>query len=191
MRKIAVLLSGRGSNFLAIAEAIDRGEIPGTKIAAVISDQPGAPGLARARQRGLPAWVVERPKSMVREEHEREVRRILDAVRPDLVCLAGYMRLLSPAFVAAYRGRILNIHPALLPKFPGLRAQRQALLAGEKVSGCTVHLVDEGVDTGPIILQREVPILPGDTEESLAGRILEQEHRAYPEAIRRVLFGPS
>jgi phosphoribosylglycinamide formyltransferase-1 len=185
--RLAVLLSGRGSNFEAIADAARNGTIPNAEIVAVISDVPGARGLERARQRGLPAFAVDRGLHGSRRDHEEAVMRVLDQARPDLVCLAGYMRLLSPAFVARYRGRILNIHPALLPKFPGLDAQRRALEAGEKESGCTVHFVDEGTDTGPILLQRRVPVLAGDTEETLSARILEEEHRAYPEAVARVL----
>ncbi len=184
---LAILLSGRGSNFEAIADAVAGGAIPGAQIVAVLSDVPGAPGLDRARERGLPAVAVDRRQYPGRGEHEAEVLRQLDRARPDLICLAGYMRLLSPEFVGRWRGRILNIHPALLPKFPGLDVQRRALEAGERESGCTVHFVDEGTDTGPIVLQRRVPILPGDTAESLSARILEQEHRAYPEAISQVL----
>ena len=186
-RRLAVLLSGRGSNFEAIADAVESGRIENAEIAAVISDVGEAPGLARARQRGLPAHAVDRREIPGRAERERRMLDILERVRPDLICLAGYMRVLSPAFVAKYRGRILNIHPALLPAYPGLHAQRQALEGGEKLSGCTVHFVDEGTDTGPIVLQRTVPVLPGDTEETLAARILEQEHIAYPQAISRVL----
>ncbi len=187
-RRLAVLLSGRGSNFEAIGDAIADGRIPRAEIVAVISDVADAPGLARAVERGLPAFPVPRgPRS--RREHERDVLAILDAARPELICLAGYMRLLSPDFVARYRGRILNIHPALLPKFPGLDVQRRALEAGELESGCTVHFVDEGTDSGPVILQRRVPILPGDTVATLSARILAEEHRAYPEAIARVLAG--
>jgi phosphoribosylglycinamide formyltransferase-1 len=185
--RVAILLSGRGSNFEAIADAVESGAIPEAEIVAVISDVPGAAGIERARRRGLPARVVDRKGFGSRAEHEAEILRTLEEARPDLVCLAGYMRVLSPAFVAKYPGKILNIHPALLPKFRGLHAQRQALEAGERVSGCTVHLVDEGTDTGPILLQREVPVLPGDTEESLSDRILAEEHRLYPEAIRRIL----
>ena len=188
-RRLAVLLSGRGSNFEAIAEAVDSGAIPGAEIVAVISDVPAAVGLERARRRGLPAFPVDRSGFASRGEHESEILRILEEARPDLICLAGYMRVLSPEFVARHRGRILNIHPALLPKFPGLHAQKRALEAGETVSGCTVHFVDEGTDTGPVILQRTVPVLPGDTEESLSERILVEEHQAYSEAIRRVLSG--
>ncbi len=185
--RLAILLSGRGSNFEAIADAVERGSIPDAEIAAVISDVPLAPGLQRARERGLPAFAIDRRRFATRREHEAEILRILDEARPDLICLAGYMRLLSPEFVARYRGRILNIHPSLLPKYPGLEAQRRALEAGEAISGCTVHLVDEGTDSGPIVLQRKVPILPGDSAETLAARILDQEHLAYPEAIVQVL----
>ncbi len=185
--RLAILLSGRGSNFEAIAASVAAGAIPGAEIVAVLSDVPEAGGLARARERGLPAFAVDRKSYPDRRAHEAEMLRQLDLARPDLICLAGYMRLLSPEFVARWRGRILNIHPALLPKYPGLDVQRRALEAGEKESGCTVHLVDEGTDTGPIVLQRRVPILPGDTEASLSARILAQEHQAYPEAISRVL----
>jgi len=187
MKRLAVLLSGRGSNFEAIADAVAAERIPDAEIVAVISDVPGAAGLGRARERGLPAHAVDRRRFASRSEHEAEILRILEAARPDVICLAGYMRVLSPEFVAKFPRRILNIHPALLPKFPGLHAQRRALEAGETVSGCTVHFVDEGTDTGPAILQRTVPVLPGDTEESLSERILVEEHAAYPEAIRRVL----
>ena len=185
--RIAVLLSGRGSNFEAIAEAVKSGAIPDAEIVAVISDVPDAAGLERARRRGLSAFAADRWKFASRREYEAELLRILEEAKPDLICLAGYMRILSPEFVARFRGRILNIHPALLPKFRGLHAQRQALEAGETVSGCTVHFVDEGTDTGAVILQRKVPVLAGDTEESLSERILVEEHRAYPEAIARIL----
>jgi phosphoribosylglycinamide formyltransferase-1 len=189
MRRLAILLSGRGSNFEAIAEGVDSGRIADAEIVAVISDVAEARGLERARQRGLPAFAIDRRVYRDRAAHEGAILDLLQEVRPDLICLAGYMRILSPAFVSRYRGRILNIHPALLPKFPGLDAQRQALEAGEEVSGCTVHFVDEGTDTGPAVLQRRVPVLPGDTVETLSQRILEQEHEAYPEAIARVLEG--
>jgi formyltetrahydrofolate-dependent phosphoribosylglycinamide formyltransferase len=185
--RLAVLLSGRGSNFEAIAEATVDGRIPNAEIVAVLSDVPGSGGIARARERGLPAFAVDRTQFASRRDHEAELLRLLEDAAPDLVCLAGYMRLLSREFVSHWRGRLLNIHPALLPKFPGLDVQRRALAAGESESGCTVHFVDEGTDTGPVILQRRVPILPGDTEESLSARILAEEHRAYPEAIARVL----
>ncbi len=187
MRRLAILLSGRGSNFEAIADAVDSGRIPDARIGAVVSDVASARGLARARERGLPAHDVERSRFASRADHEAAVTRILEDARADLVCLAGYMRILSPDFVARWRGRIVNIHPSLLPKYTGVSPQRRALEAGDSVSGCTVHFVDEGTDTGPIVLQRVVPILVGDTEESLSGRILEQEHLLYPEAIAKVL----
>lgn len=189
MRKhrLAVLLSGRGSNFEAIADAVESGRIPRAQIVAVISDVPEARGLARAHDRGLPAFSVGASEFAGRVAREAQILAVLEDTNPDLVCLAGYMRILSRDFVGRYRGRILNIHPALLPSFPGLDAQRQALEAGARVSGCTVHFVDEGTDSGPIVLQLQVPVLAGDTEESLSARILEQEHLAYPEAIARVL----
>ena len=185
--RLALLLSGHGSNFEAIADSVAAGRIPDARIVAVVSDNSLAPGLARARERGLPAHDVGRSRFSSRADHEAAVTRILEEARADLVCLAGYMRILSPEFVARWRGRILNIHPSLLPKYAGVSPQRRAIEAGESVSGCTVHFVDEGTDTGPVVLQRVVPILPGDTEESLSGRILEQEHALYPEAIAQVL----
>jgi len=187
-RRLAVLLSGRGSNFEAICDAIADGRIPHAAIVAVISDVADAPGLNRAVERGLPAFPIPRGK-LTRPEHEAQILKILDSAGVDLVCLAGYMRILSPHFVALWKGRILNVHPALLPKFPGLHVQRRALEVGETEAGCTVHFVDEGTDTGPIVLQRRVRILPGDTEEVLSARILAEEHEAYPEAIARVLDG--
>ena len=187
--RLAILLSGRGSNFEAIADAVVRGEIPNTEIVAVISDVPSAPGLASARARGLPAHAVNRLAFATRRAHEAEVLQVLAAARPNLICLAGYMRVLSAEFVEKFRGHILNVHPSLLPKYPGLEPQRRALEAGETESGCTVHVVDEGTDTGPVVLQVRVPILPGDTPELLAGRILRGEHEAYPEAIRRFFAG--
>ncbi|MCA1581915.1 MAG: phosphoribosylglycinamide formyltransferase [Acidobacteria bacterium] len=187
--RLAVLLSGRGSNFEAIADAIDAGSIPHAEIVAVISDTPAAAGLEAARRRGLPAFLIDRSRHSSRQAHEREIVRVLDEAATDLVCLAGYMRILSPEFVARDRGRILNIHPSLLPRFPGLHPQKQALDAGESESGCTVHFVDEGTDTGPPVLAARVPILPADTVESLSARILEAEHRLYPAAIARVLEG--
>ena len=185
--RLAVLLSGRGSNFEAIADAVDAGRIPDARIVAVVSDNGRAPGLARARERDLPAHEVDRGRYSNRAEHEAAVTSVLEDARADLVCLAGYMRILSPDFVDRWRGRILNIHPSLLPKYRGTAPQRRAIDAGERVSGCTVHFVDEGTDTGPIVLQRVVPIVAGDTEESLSSRILEQEHELYPEAIGKVL----
>jgi phosphoribosylglycinamide formyltransferase-1 len=186
-RRLAILLSGRGSNFEAIADAVDSGRIPNSQIVAVISDVAAARGLTRARERGLPSYLVERERFESRAIHEAEILRILDETRPELVCLAGYMRILSPEFVARWRGRLLNIHPSLLPKYRGLSPQKRALEAGEAETGCTVHLVDEGTDTGPTVLQRKVRIEPGDTEESLSARILVQEHEAYPEAITVLL----
>ena len=186
-RRIVVLLSGRGSNFEAIADAVESGGIPNAQIVAVISDVAEARGLARARERGLPAFSVERERFGSRAEHERMILGILEDARPDVICLAGYMRILSPQFVERWRGRILNIHPSLLPRYRGLSPQKRALEAGDVESGCTVHLVDEGTDTGPAVLQKRVPIEPGDTEATLSARILEQEHEAYPEAIVRIL----
>jgi phosphoribosylglycinamide formyltransferase-1 len=183
--RIAVLASGRGSNLAALLDAFGP-EDPLGRIELVLSDKPGAAALERARAAGVDASHVAWPD---RASFEREVTSLFRERRIDLVCLAGFMRLLSPGFVAAHSGRILNIHPSLLPSFPGLHAHRQALLAGVAESGCTVHFVDEGIDSGPIVLQRSVPVLPGDDEELLAARILEQEHIAYPEAVRVVLSG--
>lgn len=183
--RVGVLLSGRGSNFLALAEACRRGEVP-ADIVLVISNRPEAPGLAKARELGIPTAAVA-SKGLSREEHEKRMLAALEQAQVDWVCLAGYMRLLSPQFVAAFPNRILNIHPALLPAFPGLDAQRQAWEYGVKVSGCTVHLVDAGCDTGPIVVQRVVEVRDDDTPETLAARILEQEHIAYPQALRLLL----
>jgi phosphoribosylglycinamide formyltransferase-1 len=180
-----VLLSGRGSNFVALADACARGEVP-AEVALVVSNRSDAPGLERARERGI-ATVVLPSKGVPREEHEDGVAAAIAAAHAEWVCLAGYMRLLSPAFVARFAPRILNIHPALLPSFPGLEAQHQAWEYGVKASGCTVHLVDAGCDTGPIVVQRAVPVFDGDTADSLAARILEQEHVAYAEALRLLL----
>jgi phosphoribosylglycinamide formyltransferase-1 len=188
MKNLGILLSGRGSNFVAIADSIDAGRIPNARIAVVISNRADAPGIATARQRGLTALVIP-SKGKDREMHDREVVAALKENKVDLVCLAGYMRLLSPWFVQQFPRRILNIHPALLPAFPGLEAQQQAFAYGVKVSGCTVHLVDEELDHGPIIVQKTVPVLDSDDEHTLAARILEQEHIAYSEAIRIVLEG--
>lgn len=185
---LGILLSGRGSNFLAIADAIDAGKIPTACIAVVISNLADAPGLEAARKRGLTAIAIE-PNGRKRAEHDQEIVATLKAHNVDLVCLAGYMRLLSPGFVQAFSGRILNIHPSLLPAFPGLDAQTQAFDYGVQVTGCTVHFVDEQLDHGVIILQRAVPVEAGDDPHALAHRILEQEHVAYTEAIARVLSG--
>ena len=188
MQRLGILLSGRGSNFMAIAEAIREGRLPGAEIAVVLSNLPDAAGLKIARELGLTAIAIP-SAGRKRAEHEAEMIAVLQQHRVDLVCLAGYMRIISPEFVRAFPNRILNIHPALLPAFPGLDAQTQVLEYGAKVSGCTVHFVDEAVDHGAIILQRVVPVLDQDTAESLSARILEQEHIAYPEAIARVLSG--
>ena len=171
---------------LALHDAIRAGKIPNAEIAVVVSDKADARGLALAQERGIEALAVER-KGRKREEHEQEIIGILRERRVDLVCLAGYMRLLSPCFIDAFRNRILNIHPSLLPSFPGLDAQRQALEHGVKFTGCTVHFVDETLDGGPIIAQRVVPVLEDDTVESLSARILEQEHQLYAEAVVQVL----
>ena len=188
MHSLAILLSGRGSNFDAIADSIDAGRIPNARIAVVISNQAGAPGIATAQARGLPALVIP-SKGKPREEHDKEVVAALKQHGVDLVCLAGYMRLLSPWFVQQFPQRILNIHPSLLPAFPGLEAQEQAFAYGVKISGCTVHFVDEELDHGAIIVQKPVPVLASDDEHTLAARILEQEHIAYTEAINIVLGG--
>ena len=188
MKSLGILLSGRGSNFVAIADSIDAGRIPDARISVVIANRADAPGIAIARARALTALVVP-SKGRAREEHDREVVAALKQHRVDLVCLAGYMRLLSPSFVQEFPHRILNIHPSLLPAFPGLEAQEQAYAYGVKVSGCTVHFVDQELDHGAIIVQKTVPVLDGDDEHTLATRILEQEHLAYTEAIKIVLAG--
>lgn len=188
MTHLGILISGRGSNMVALAGAVREGHIPKAEIAVVISDQPGAAGLANAKELGLKRLVVER-RDRSRAEHDREVVAALKEHEVDLVCLAGYMRLLSTYFIEAFKGRILNIHPSLLPCFPGLDAQRQTIAHGVKWSGCTVHFVDETLDGGPIIAQRIVPVLDGDTEESLSARILEQEHQLYAEAVALVVSG--
>lgn len=188
MHSLGILLSGRGSNFVAIADSIDAGRIPDARIAVVISNKADAPGIATGRQRGLNALVIP-SKGKSREEHDREVVAALKQNGVELVCLAGYMRLLSPWFVQQFPRRILNIHPSLLPAFPGLEAQEQAFAYGVRVSGCTVHFVDEELDHGPIIVQKAVCVQDGDDEHSLAARILEQEHLAYTEAIKIVLGG--
>jgi phosphoribosylglycinamide formyltransferase-1 len=188
MHSLGILLSGRGSNFVAIADSIDAGRIAGARIAVVISNNADAPGIATARQRGLNALVIP-SKGRPRAEQEREVVAALAQHRLDVVCLAGYMRLLSPWFVRQFPLRILNIHPSLLPAFPGLEAQEQAFAYGVKISGCTVHFVDEELDHGAIIVQKTVTVLDSDDEHSLATRILEQEHIAYTEAINIVRGG--
>ena len=183
-----MLLSGRGSNFLAIADSINAGRIPNAEIAVVISNKPYAPGILAAEERGLNAHVIQ-SKGLSRAEHDKQIIACLREHNVDLVCLAGYMRLLSPEFIASFPQRILNIHPSLLPAFPGLDGQRQALEYGVKVTGCTVHFVDEELDHGAIIAQKTVPILPNDNEETLSARILEREHICYTEAINMLLSG--
>jgi phosphoribosylglycinamide formyltransferase 1 len=188
MKNLGILLSGRGSNFEAIAKNVASGTIPGARIAVVISNKPDAGGIDLARRLGLDVIVVS-SKGKQREEHDREVVAALQQHNIDLVCLAGYMRLLSPWFVQQFPRRILNIHPSLLPSFPGLEAQEQAFAYGVKVTGCTVHFVDEELDHGAIIVQKAIPVLDTDDEPTLAARILEQEHVAYSEAINLVLSG--
>jgi phosphoribosylglycinamide formyltransferase-1 len=180
--RLAVLLSGRGSNFAAIHDAIQRGELD-AEIVCVISNRPDAAGIERAKEWGLDAHVIDHRTFASRPAHEYEVLRILERARPDFIALAGYMRLLSAEFVAKYPHRILNIHPSLLPSFPGVDAQKQAVDYGVRISGCTVHFVDENLDAGPIIVQRAVEVRDGDDAGSLAARILEQEHGAYVEAL--------
>jgi len=188
MIRIGILISGRGSNMLALADAVRGGRVPETEIAVVISDQANAPGLGHAQSRHLKTVVIER-RSRSRDEHDRELVAVLQEHQVDFVCLAGYMRLLSQHFLSAYRNRILNIHPSLLPAFTGLDAQKQALKHGVRFSGCTVHFVDETLDGGPIIAQRVVPVLDDDTEETLSARILEEEHKLYSEALAIVATG--
>jgi len=188
MKNLGILLSGRGSNFEAIANNVASGKIPNAHIAVVISNKPDAGGLEIAKRMGLEALVIP-SKGKQREEHDREVVTALKQHKVDLVCLAGYMRLLSPWFVQQFPRRILNIHPSLLPSFPGLEAQEQAFAYGVKVTGCTVHFVDEELDHGAIIVQKAIPVLDTDDEHTLAARILEQEHAAYSEAIKIVLEG--
>jgi phosphoribosylglycinamide formyltransferase-1 len=185
--RIGILISGRGSNMLALADAVREGRVPGAEVAVVLSDKAAA-GLGHARERRIETLVVER-RGRTREGHELEIIAHLRERGVELVCLAGYMRLLSPCFIEEFRGRILNIHPSLLPAFPGLDAQRQAIEHGVKFSGCTVHFVDETLDGGPIVAQRVVPVLDSDTPETLAARILAEEHSAYPEALALVVRG--
>lgn len=187
-KRIGVLLSGRGSNFEALADSIASGRIPNAEIAIVISNREGSPGIDRAKARGIATRAIP-SKGLERETYDRQVVAVLHEHKVDLVCLAGYLRLLSPYFVAAFPNAILNIHPSLLPSFPGLESQRQALEYGVKFSGCTVHFVDENLDAGPIVLQSVVPVKDEDTEETLSARILQEEHRIYSEAVRIVLEG--
>jgi phosphoribosylglycinamide formyltransferase 1 len=187
-KRIGVLLSGRGSNFEALADSVAAGRIPDAEISIVISNREGAEGVARAQARGIPVRVIP-SKGLEREVYDHMVVAALDDARVNLICLAGFMRLLSPYFVSAFSNRILNIHPSLLPAFPGLEAQRQALEYGVKFSGCTVHFVDENLDAGPIVAQSIVPVRDDDTPDALAARILAEEHRIYTEAVRLVLSG--
>jgi phosphoribosylglycinamide formyltransferase-1 len=187
-KRIGVLLSGRGSNFGALADSLASGRIPNAEIAIVVSNRENAPGLERAKSRQIPALAIP-SKGLERETYDRQVVAVLNEHKVDLVCLAGYMRLLSPFFVASFPNRILNIHPSLLPSFPGLESQRQALEYGVKFAGCTVHFVDENLDAGPIVLQSVVPVKDDDTEETLSARILQEEHKIYSQAVRIVLEG--
>jgi len=187
MKKVGVLVSGRGTNLQALVDAAHRGALGG-EIAVVVSNVEDAPALERAARAGIPTLFRDH-RGRPREEFDGEIVSLLRGHGAELVCLAGYMRLLSPGFLRAFPGRVLNVHPSLLPAFPGLEAQRQALEAGVRLSGATVHLVDEGVDTGPILLQEAVPVLAADTVESLSARILEAEHRLYPRAVRAMLEG--
>jgi phosphoribosylglycinamide formyltransferase-1 len=186
--RIGVLLSGRGSNFVALADSIDAARIPNAEIALVLSNREGAPGIDRAKERSLPTRVIP-SKGLEREAYDRQVVAALQEAKVDLICLAGYMRLLSPYFVAAFPDRILNIHPSLLPSFPGLESQRQALEYGVKFAGCTVHFVDENLDAGPIVLQSVVEVKDDDTDATLSERILKEEHRIYSEAVKIILAG--
>ncbi len=184
--KIGILISGRGSNMAAIIDAVVIGEIPDSTVEVVISDKADGAGLEKARAKGVEAIAIER-SGRTREEHDAEIIAELQKRGVKFVCLAGYMRLLSPKFVEAFSNRIINIHPSLLPAYPGLNVHERVLAAGEKVSGCTVHFVNEDLDAGPVILQRTVPVLPDDTPETLAARILEQEHGTYVEAIKKIV----
>jgi phosphoribosylglycinamide formyltransferase 1 len=188
MKRIGVLLSGRGSNLEALAESVSAGRIPGAEIAIVIANREGAQGIERAQSRGLATKVIP-SRGLEREAYDRQVVSVLQDNQVDLVCLAGYMRLLSAYFVQSFPQRILNIHPSLLPSFPGLESQRQALEYGVKFAGCTVHFVDENLDAGPIILQATVPVVDSDTADSLAEKILREEHRIYTEAVKLILSG--
>jgi len=184
--RLAILISGRGSNMAALIDAAQSGRIPHAEVAVVVSDQPSAAGLKRAKECGIETLIIER-HGRAREAHDKEIVAALRERQVDFICLAGYMRILSRDFIAAYRGRILNIHPSLLPSFTGLEAQKQALEHRVKVAGCTVHFVDETLDGGPIVAQRVVPVREDDTVETLSTRILEQEHELYPEAVTTVL----
>lgn len=184
--RLGILISGRGSNMVALIDAAQSGTIPNSEVSVVISDKSDAAGLSKAQERGVETIVIER-RGRSRHEHDGEILAALRDRKVDLVCLAGYMRILSDGFIEAFRGRILNIHPSLLPLFPGLEPHQQALDHGVRFSGCTVHLVDETLDGGPIVAQRVVPVLKDDTVETLSARILEQEHQLYPEAVTHLL----
>ncbi|HEX8264197.1 MAG TPA: phosphoribosylglycinamide formyltransferase [Pyrinomonadaceae bacterium] len=186
--KIGILISGRGSNMSAMIEAVKTGKIPNSEIAVVISDKPDAAGLQKAREKGVETIVIER-RNRTRREHDAETIAELKKRTVELICLGGYMRLLSAEFIEAFRNKIVNIHPSLLPSFPGLEAQRQAFEYGVKFSGCTVHFVDEGLDSGAIIAQKVVQVLDDDTSETLTARILEQEHKLYVEAVAKIVSG--
>jgi phosphoribosylglycinamide formyltransferase-1 len=188
MKNLGILISGRGSNMLALADAVHEGRIPNTQVAVVISNVPAAAGLDKARERGIETIALDH-RGKTREAHDRAMAAELHARQVDLICLAGYMRLLSPWFTREFSHRVLNIHPSLLPAFPGLDAQRQALEYGVKFTGCTVHLVDELLDHGPIVKQAVVPVLEADTEATLSARILAEEHRIYAEAVALMLSG--
>ena len=187
-KRIGVLLSGRGSNFEALADSVAAGRIRNAEIAIVVSNREGAPGIDKAKERGMATRVIP-SKGLEREAYDRQVVAVLNGHGVDLVCLAGYMRLLSPYFVSSFPNRILNIHPSLLPSFPGLESQRQALEYGVKFARCTVHFVDENLDAGPIVLQAAIPVRDEDTEATLSERILAEEHRIYTEAVKIVLDG--
>ena len=184
--KIGILISGRGSNMVALVDAVKSGEIPNSQVAVVISDKPDALGLRKARERGVETVVIER-NGRIREEHDREIVAELQSRGVELICLAGYMRLLSPMFIRAFPGQIINIHPSLLPAYPGLNVHERVLAADELMSGCTAHYVNEHLDAGEIILQKEVPVLAGDTVETLSAKILDAEHALYVEAVRRLV----
>jgi phosphoribosylglycinamide formyltransferase 1 len=188
VKKLGIVISGRGSNMLALADAVRDGRIPDAEVALVISNVPSAAGIALARARGIEAITLDH-RGKTREAHDRAMAEALVARNVELICLAGYMRLLSPWFTREFAGRILNVHPSLLPAFPGLDAQRQAIEYGVKFTGCTVHLVDEQLDHGPIVRQAVVPVLDDDTEDSLSARILDEEHRIYAEAVALMLSG--
>ncbi|MCK8781592.1 phosphoribosylglycinamide formyltransferase [Rhizobium sp. NTR19] len=187
-KRVVVFISGGGSNMLSLADACNQPDFP-AEIVAVISDKPSAAGLAKAEARRIPTRVFERKNFSTKAEHEAAILSALDEIRPDIICLAGYMRLISSAFISRYEGRIINIHPSLLPLFPGLHTHQRALDSGMKIAGCTVHFVTEGMDEGPIVAQAAVPVMPGDTADSLAARVLTVEHKLYPLALQLLADG--